>query len=66
MVSKDDLEFEWAYYLVGSTGSAILWAVLTSLALVFVVELLRHKQKKDLNKIGKKGFGLFSTYNTSH
>lgn len=62
MVRDDDLEFEWAYYLVGSTVSAVLWSLLTSLALVFVVDLLRHKQKLDLKKIENKRF--FSTYNT--
>ena len=42
------------FYLLGSTGASVLWALLTSLALVFVVRLLHDKQKKDIDKIHKK------------
>lgn len=40
--------------MIGSTGSSALWALLTSLALVCVLDILRNKQKKDLINIQRK------------
>jgi hypothetical protein len=47
-------ELEWTYWLAGSTGVALLWALLTVLAMLFVVEVLRDKQKRDLETLRSK------------
>lgn len=47
-------ERDWMYWLIGSTAASLLWTLLTSLALVFVVDILHDKQVKDLEKLEKK------------
>ena len=42
------------YYMLGSTGAAVLWALLSALTMVFVVEIMHVKQKRDLEKIHNK------------
>ena len=51
---EEDRELDWVYYMAGSTAAAVVWALITLVAMLFVVEVLRDKQKKDLDELKRK------------